>query len=381
MTNQEIISGIRQFFPNEDKIALHQPFFGGNEKKYLNECIDTTFVSSVGPFVDRVEKDILNFSGTAYAVAVVNGTAGLQVALQLVGVDKGDEVITQALSFIATSNAIHFAGAKPVYIDVDYDSMGMSPKSLSIFLEKNAEIKNGSCFNKASGNRIAACLPMHTFGFPCIIDELVDICNHWNIPLVEDAAEALGSEYKGRKVGSFGKLAVFSFNGNKIVTSGGGGMIVTNDLELAKKAKHITTTAKVPHAYEFIHDEVGYNFRMPNINAALLCAQLEQLDKIVENKRLLAAQYEGFFNSNPRFRSELKDCRANYWLNCIEFEEFSLRNQFLEEANQSGVMCRPIWTLSFLLPIYRDCQCDEQENAIKLANRIVNIPSSYRSKI
>jgi aminotransferase in exopolysaccharide biosynthesis len=379
MTNQEIISGIRQFFPNEDKIALHQPFFGGNEKRYLNECIESTFVSSVGPFVDRVEKDILKYTGTEYAVAVVNGTSGLHVALELVGVKQRDEVLTQALSFIATSNAIHFAGARPVYIDVDYDSMGMSPKSLSIFLEKNAEIKNGSCFNKASGNRIAACLPMHTFGFPCRIDELVEICDQWNIPLVEDAAEALGSEYNGQKVGSFGEMAVFSFNGNKIVTAGGGGVIVTNNENLAKRAKHLTTTAKVPHLYEFIHDESGYNFRMPNINAALLCAQLEQFEGFLKNKRELAYKYSNCFDNSLIFRSEMENTKANYWLNCIEFEDLFQRNSFLEEANHSGIICRPIWKLSFLLPMYKDCWRDEQINAIKLYDCIVNIPSSIRN--
>jgi aminotransferase in exopolysaccharide biosynthesis len=380
MTNQEIISSIRRFFPNQDKIQLHEPCFNGKEKEYLNECIDTTFVSSVGPFVDRVEKDILNFTGTQYAVAVVNGTAGLQVALQLVGVEYGDEVITQALSFIATSNAIHFAGASPLYIDVDYDTMGMSPKSLTDFLDKNGELINNQCFNKLTGKKISACLPMHTFGFPCRIDKLVEICDHWNIPLVEDAAEALDSEYKGRKVGSFGKLAVFSFNGNKIVTSGGGGMIVTNDLELAKKAKHITTTAKVPQAYEFIHDESGYNFRMPNINAALLCAQLEQFDGFLKNKRELASKYANYFNNSLIFRSEMENTKANYWLNCIEFQNLKERNSFLEEAIAQGIQCRPIWTLSFLLPMYKDCWRDGQENATLLNERIVNIPSSVRLK-
>jgi aminotransferase in exopolysaccharide biosynthesis len=376
MTNQEIISGIRQFFPNEDKMALYQPFFGGNEKKYLNECIDTTFVSSVGPFVDRVEKDILNFTGTQYAVAVVNGTAGLQVALQLVGVEYGDEVITQALSFIATSNAIHFAGATPLYVDVDYDTMGMSPKSLTDFLDKNAELRNNQCFNKSSGKKISACLPMHTFGFPCRIEEIANICKKWSIPLIEDAAEALGSEYNQQKIGSFGELAVFSFNGNKIVTAGGGGVIVTNDENLANRAKHLTTTAKLPHKFEFVHDESGYNFRMPNINAALLCAQLEQLDFFIENKRELARRYADFFQNTPSFRTEITDSKSNYWLNCIEFHDLEERNSFLEEANQQGVMCRPIWTLSFLLPMYKECQRDDQENALKLADRIVNIPSS-----
>jgi perosamine synthetase len=378
MKNQEIINFIRNQFSGQDKVALHQPCFGGKEKEYLIECIDSTFVSSVGPFVDRFESEVTRFTGTEYGVAVVNGTAGLQVALQLVGVEYGTEVITQALSFIATSNAIRFAGGVPIFIDVDYDTMGLSPISLTNFLLKNAEIRNNECFNKFTGRRIAACLPMHTFGFPCRIDEIQVICKEWQIPLVEDAAESLGSEYKGKKIGSFGELAVFSFNGNKIVTSGGGGVIVTNNQNLARKAKHLTTTAKLPHPYEFIHDESGYNFRMPNINAALICAQLEQLDSFIENKRELAATYATFFNDNPVFRTELNDTKSNYWLNCLEFKNLEDRNSFLEEANQQGIMCRPIWTLTYLLPMYQDCQKDEQENAEKLYNQIVNIPSSVR---
>lgn len=378
MTNQEIISFIKEHFQNQDKIALHQPHFGGKEKEYLNECIDSTYVSSVGPFVDRFERDITKFSGTNYAVAVVNGTAGLQVALQLVGVQNNDEVITQALSFIATSNSIHFAGATPIYVDVDYDTMGLSPKSLLSFLNENAELRNNQCFNKLTGKKIAACLPMHTFGFPCRIDEISAICKEWSIPLVEDAAEALGSEYKGQKIGSYGEIAVFSFNGNKIVTAGGGGVIVTNDKNLAKRAKHLTTTAKIPHPYEFVHDESGYNFRMPNINAALLCAQLEQLDCFLENKRELATKYAAFFIDKPIYRREMENTKANYWLNCIEFNNLSERNAFLDQANQEGIMCRPIWTLTYLLPMYKDCQKDEQLNANRLYERIVNIPSSVK---
>ncbi len=378
MTNQEIISFIKEHFQNQDKIALHQPHFGGKEKEYLNECIDSTYVSSVGPFVDRFEREITKFTGTAYAVAVVNGTTGLQVALQLIGVQNNDEVITQALSFIATSNSIHFAGATPIYVDVDYDTMGLSPKSLLSFLNENAELRNNQCFNKLTGKKIAACLPMHTFGFPCRIDEISEICKKWSIPLVEDAAEALGSEYKQQKIGSFGDLAVFSFNGNKIVTAGGGGVIVTNDENLAKRAKHITTTAKIPHPYEFVHDESGYNFRMPNINAALLCAQLEQLEGFLKNKRELASKYATFFNEKPIFRVEKDQSKVNYWLNCLEFENLSERDSFLVETNKEGIMTRPIWTLSFLLPMYKDCWRDSQENATKLYERIVNIPSSVQ---
>ncbi|MFM7668758.1 MAG: LegC family aminotransferase [Bacteroidota bacterium] len=376
--NREIIGFIRDVFKTDNFIPLHAPIFVGNEKKFLNECIDSTFVSSVGPFVDRFEKDLTKYSGTSHAVAVVNGTTGLQIALQLVGVQNGDEVITQALSFVATSNSIHFAGASPVYVDVDYDTMGMSPRYLRYFLEKNAIIKENKCFNKSTGKRIGACMPMHTFGFPCRIDEISSICKEWFIPLIEDAAEALGSEHKGQKIGSFGDLGVFSFNGNKIVTAGGGGVIVTNDQNLAKRAKHLTTTAKIPHPYEFVHDELGYNFRMPNVNAALICAQLEEFDNFLKNKRELAELYANYFQTNPLFRKEMKETKANYWLNCIEFKNLKERNAFLEESNKVGVMCRPIWTLSYLLPMYKNCQKDLQENAIQLYERIVNIPSSVR---
>ena len=357
---------------------MHEPYFGGKEKEYLNDCINSTFVSSVGPYVNRFEKEITNFTDTKYAVAVVNGTAGLQVALQIVGVKRGDEVITQALSFVATSNSIHYTGASPIYVDVDYDTMGLSPKSLLSFLNENAELRNNQCFNKLTGKRIAACLPMHTFGFPCRINEIAQICKKWLIPLVEDAAEALGSVFKEQKIGTFGDISVFSFNGNKIVTAGGGGVIVTKDENLAKRAKHLTTTAKLPHKYEFVHDEVGYNFRMPNVNAALLCAQLEQLDDFLKNKRELAQQYANFFNRSPIYRREMENTKANYWLNCIEFENLNERNSFLDEANDHGIHCRPIWTLSFLLPMYKGCWRDEQENAMRLFERIVNLPSSVR---
>jgi perosamine synthetase len=376
-TNKEIIEFIKEIF-NQSVIPLHEPCFGGNEKRYIEECIDSTFVSSIGNYVDKIEKDILKYSGTKYAIAVVNGTSGLQVALQLVGVAHGDEVITQSLSFVATSNSIHFAGAAPVFVDVDYDTMGMSPKFLLNFLKKNAEIKNNHCINKSTGKRISACLPMHTFGFPCRIDEIAEICQSWRIPLVEDAAEALGSNYKGNKIGSFGDLSVFSFNGNKIVTSGGGGMIVTNNEKLAKAAKHVTTTAKLPHTYEFIHDEIGYNFRMPNINAAMLCAQLEQLDDFIQNKRELAEIYAEFFLDQPIFRSENKETTASYWLNCLEFNNLEERNTFLKEAHEQGVFCRSIWTPSHFLPMYLTCQKDNLENTTKLYERIVNIPSSVR---
>ena len=301
----ESINFIRNNFENCEVIPLHEPKFNGNEKEYILDCIDSTYVSSVGPYVDRFELMMALKSQTSKAIAVVNGTAGIQVALKLCGVRNGDEVITQALTFIATANAISYLGASPIFLDVDLDTMGLSPIAVSGFLENHGELRNGVCFNKKTNKKIAACLPMHTFGFPVHIEKLIEICDRWNIPIVEDAAESLGSEYNGKSTGSFGKFGVFSFNGNKIVTCGGGGAIVTNDRKLGINAKHITTTAKVSHPFEYIHDDIGYNFRMPNLNAALACAQLEQLDSFLDNKRMLALEYKSFFDAmDIHFRTE-----------------------------------------------------------------------------
>lgn len=374
-----VVTFIKEQYKTNDFIPLHVPHFGGNEKKYLNETIDTTFVSSVGAFVDRFETMIQNISQTQKAVAVVNGTAGIQVALRLVGVQSGDEVLTQALTFVATANAIAYLNASPVFIDVDLDTMGLSPKAVAAFLEEFGELRENGCYNKKTGKKISACLAMHTFGFPVHLEGLIAVCNAWNIPVVEDAAESLGSEYKGKPTGGFGKVGAFSFNGNKIVTSGGGGVIVTNDLSLGEKGKYLTTTAKIPHPYEYVHDEMGYNFRMPNLNAALACAQLEQLDGFLENKRTSAKEYELFFASNGiKFRTETPDTKANYWLMCVELENKVERNLFLETTNANGVMTRPIWQLMYRLPMYAHCQRDAQVNAEFLEERIVNIPSSVR---
>lgn len=370
---------IREQFNTEDFIPLHAPVFIGKEKEYLIETIDSTFVSSVGPFVDRFETEFAKIIRTQKAVSVVNGTAALQVCLQVGGVQAGDEVITQALTFIATANAISYLNAHPVFVDVDLDTMGLSPEKLSDFLHQHAELKNGVCLNKRTGRRIAACMPMHTFGFSVRIDEISEICDQWNISLIEDAAEAIGSEFKGKPLGSFGLLSAFSFNGNKTITSGGGGAIVTNDESLGIRAKHLTTTAKIPHPFEFIHDEIGYNFRMPNVNAALALAQLEVLPKILSNKRDLANKYAQFFKEQGvHFRSELPDTKANYWLMCIELKNREERDQFLKESNGLGIMSRPIWQLMFKMPMYANCQRDSQENALYLEDRIVNIPSSFR---
>ncbi len=375
----EIIDFIKNQYPTKNLIPLHEPKFSGNERKYVLDSIDSTFVSSVGAYVDKFELMMAELTKTNKAIAVVNGTSALQVALRLAGVGMGDEVLTQALTFIATINSIVYNGASPVFLDVDLDTMGLSPNSVENFLEKYCELRDGICYNKKTNKRVAACLPMHTFGFPVHLDELISVCNKWNIPVVEDAAESIGSKYKGIPTGSFGKLGVFSFNGNKIITSGGGGVIVTNDIKLGAKAKHLTTTAKVPHPYEYIHDEIGYNFRMPNLNAALAYAQLEQLDTFIQNKRALVLEYSTFFKTKGiNFRTELPNTNANYWLMCLQLDNKKDRDIFLKETNENKVMTRPIWQLIFKSSIYSNFQRDSQKNAIYLEERIVNIPSSVR---
>lgn len=377
--NQPFIDFAKSLYPNQDFIPLHAPVFNGNEKKYVLDTIESTFVSSVGAYVDRSEEMMCQITDTKKAVAVVNGTAGLHVALELCSVAKGDEVITQALTFVATANAISYTKASPVFLDVDLDTMGLSPKAVEHFLEENGEMRNGQCYNTKTNKRIAACVPMHTFGFPMRITELLDVCNQWNIPVIEDAAESLGSYYHGKHTGGFGKLGVFSYNGNKIVTAGGGGILVSNDVTLGTKGKHITTTAKVPHPYEYVHDHIGYNYRMPNLNAALVCAQLEQLDTFLEVKRNMANQYYDFFKSKGvEFRLELPDTKANYWLMCVELNDKQDRDSFLKETNEAGVMTRPIWQLMYRLPMFQHCYRDAQINAEFLEDRIVNIPSSVR---
>jgi aminotransferase in exopolysaccharide biosynthesis len=378
---QNIVKFIRDLYKDKDFVALHEPVFIGNEEKYLNDCLDSTFVSSVGKYVDTFEKEFAKTIGSKYAIAVVNGTAALHISLILADVTRGDEVITQPLTFIATCNAISYIGAKPVFVDVDLDTMGLSPDSLQSFLEANCEVKEDKCINKTTGKTIKACVPMHTFGHPCKIEEIKHICDKWNIALVEDAAESLGSYYKGKHTGTFGKVGAFSFNGNKIITSGGGGAIVTDDEELAKRAKHLTTTAKVPHPYEYKHDEIGYNYRMPNLNAALLLAQLEQLDNFLKNKRELASLYEEFFKSysNIRFIKEPQNSKSNYWLHAIELQDSDARDKFLEYTNKNKVMTRPVWKLMNELEMFKDCQCGSLDNAQYLEERVVNIPSGVRS--
>lgn len=375
----ETVDFIRNLYNTEASIPLHEPRFIGNEKRYVNECIDSTFVSTVGPFVERFEKEFAEYVGSRYAIAAVNGTAALHAALIVAGVDRDDEVITQPLTFIATANAIRYCGANPVFVDVDRDTMGLSPTSLKHFLEQECAVANGRCVNRSSGKTIKACVPMHTFGHPCRIDEIKTICDAWHIILIEDAAESLGSIYKSKHTGTFGKLGAFSFNGNKIITGGGGGVIVTDDELLAKRAKHITTTAKMPHAWEYVHDEIGYNYRLPNLNAALLVAQMENLGKFLENKRELAAIYEKFFTGTDIvFVCEPKDCRSNYWLQAIIVKDTKERDAFLKFSNKNGVITRPVWQLMNKLPMFQTCQTSDLANALWLEERIVNIPSSVR---
>ena len=376
----EFINFTRGIYGTKKKIPLHEPKFFGNEKKYLNQCIDTTFVSSVGKFIDKFEKKIVKYTGAKYAVATTNGTSALHISLILAGVEQNDEVITQPLNFVASCNAISYCNAKPIFVDVDRDTMGLSPSALSSFLEKNTKIKNKKCINKKTKKIIRACIPMHSYGHPCRIDEIKKILKKYHIFLIEDAAESLGSFYKSKHTGTYGKLGVISFNGNKIITAGGGGCIITNDKILAKKAKHITTTAKIPHKWNFNHDLIGYNYRMPNLNAALLIAQLENLNYFLKSKYKIARKYEFFLKKKEyNFFKEPKNSRSNYWLNSIIFANKKQRDQFLKETNFNGIMTRPIWRLMNKLPMFKECQAINLKNANFLESRVVNIPSSVRS--
>jgi aminotransferase in exopolysaccharide biosynthesis len=377
-----LVEFIRAQYQTTEFIPLHAPVFHGREEEYVASTIRSTFVSSVGAYVDRFENDMAKYTGAEKAVAVVNGTAALHTALILAGVQQNELVLTQSLTFIATCNAIRYCGAEPVFLDVDLDTMGLSPTATEQWLTENAELDvNGICRHKSDHKAIRACLPMHTFGHPVKLDELLDLCSRWNIHLIEDAAESLGSLYKGRHTGTFGLVGTLSFNGNKVMTTGGGGMILTNS-ELGTKAKHLTTTAKRPHPYEFFHDEVAYNYRMPNLNAALGCAQLEQLDAFLSAKRKLAQNYSEFFsNSELKFFSELENCKSNYWLNAVICENAAQRDALLKATNDSGVMTRPIWTLMNKLPMYQHCSKDNLRNSEWLEARVVNLPSSVTSGV
>jgi len=377
---KDVVSFIHELYGTDEMVPLHVPTFRGNEKKYLEECIDSTYVSSVGKFVDKFEEMITDYTGTTKAVVCVNGTNALHIALMLVGVERDDEVITQALTFIATCNAISYIGAHPVFIDVDIDTMGLSPNALESWLLENTEVKGDSCFNKRTGRRIKACVPMHTFGHPVHLDELIEVCKCYHIDIVEDAAESLGSFYKGKHTGTYGKIGVISFNGNKTITTGGGGMLLFRDEELGKVAKHITTQAKVPHRWEFVHDQIGYNYRMPNINAALGCAQLEQIDDILENKRETAEKYKEFFKDKEAitFFCEPNNCKSNYWLNAVLLNNKEQQSLFLDYTNNNAIMTRPIWELMNRLPMFKDFETDGLQNTEWFADRVVNLPSSVR---
>jgi len=365
-----------------DRIFLHEPLFIGNDKKYVLDAIESTFVSSVGKYVDRFEEMMQEITGAEKAVAVVNGTAALHIALKLVGVAQNDEVLCQPLSFVATTNAISYENAVPHFVDVDEDTMGLSPDALRTRLEQVGEVRDGQCFNKQTGRRIAACVPMHTFGHPVRIEEVVAVCDAYHIPVVEDAAESLGSYYRGRHTGIFGKVGTFSFNGNKTVTSGGGGAIVTNDPELGARAKYITTTAKIPHKWEYRHSEIGYNYRMPNLNAALACAQLEQLERFVADKRETAAAYHGMLAELEGIMAmkEPGESSSNYWLNAVRLADREARDNFLQQTNDAGVITRPIWTLMNKLTMFADCPHGDLSVSEMLEDTIVNIPSSVRLK-
>ena len=377
---KDIVNFIKSQFPNQDFIPLHEPRFIGNEKKYLNDCIDSTFVSSVGAYVDLFEQKMCELTGAKHCIAIVNGTNALHLSLILAGVKKDDEVLTQALTFIATANAINYCNATPHFVDVDKETLGLSPTLLKKYLSEIAEVKNNICYNKKTGKKIAACVPMHTFGLPLYIDDLVAVCNEYHIPVVEDAAESLGSYYKKQHTGTFGQLGTFSFNGNKTITCGGGGAIITNDDDLAQKAKHLSTQAKVPHKWEYVHDEIGYNYRMPNLNAALACAQLEQLEQFILNKRALAHQYHTFLDSqNIEYIKEQQNAISNYWLNTVVLKNRFERDQFLEQTNSKGVMTRPIWALMNKLEMFKDCPKSDLSNAEWIEDRVVNIPSSVRA--
>lgn len=373
---EEVVTFARSIF-GPAFIPLHRPVFEGNEKRYLADCIDSNFVSSVGAKVTEFEQQIADFTGARFAIATVNGTAALHAALLLAGVQRGDEVISQSLTFIATCNALSYAGATPVFIDVDSDTMGMSPEALEHFLVAHAEKRDGKAWNKATGQRIAACVPMHTFGFPCRIEAIAALCADWGITLVEDAAESLGSYVGQRHTGTFGQMGTLSFNGNKVITTGGGGMIITNDEALAKKAKHLTTTAKVPHAYEFVHDQVGYNYRLPNLNAALGCAQMERLPEFLAIKADVARQYAAFFDGlGVPFVRPIEGATANFWLNAILLSSKAERDAFLVYSNDKQVMTRPPWTLMSELEMFKDCFNDGLPHSRWLADHLVNIPSS-----
>jgi perosamine synthetase len=377
---EQVVHTLRRCLPSDrERFGLHEPVFGAIEREYVLDCLDSTYVSSVGKYVDEFERRLAEYTGVSHAVAVVNGTAALHVCLLLAGVKQNDEVLVPALTFIATANAISYIGAVPHFVDSDLSTLGVDPSKLADYLQDIAEVRNGECYNKNTGRRIKAIVPMHTFGHPVDLDAIAFVSEKYALTLVEDAAESLGSFYKGRHTGNWGKLSALSFNGNKIVTTGGGGAILTNDAQLARRAKHITTTAKVPHRWAYIHDEIGYNYRLPNLNAALGCAQLEQIDQFLESKRRLAERYRQAFSAVPGvcFFSEPSFARSNYWLNAIllDREYAHYRNELLDRMNDEGLMTRPTWALLHTLPMYAHCPRMDLSTAEDIERRLINIPS------
>jgi aminotransferase in exopolysaccharide biosynthesis len=378
----EIVSFVRNYYNEpEAYIPLHEPRFIGNDRKYVLDAIDSTFVSSVGKYVDQFEEMVKDYTGAKYAVATVNGTAALHMSLLLAGVKANELVITQALSFIATCNAISYIGAEPVFVDIDAQNLGLSVPALQDFLSTECELKAGNCFHKKTGKRIAAVVPMHTFGHPVEIDKMLELCNQYHLPLVEDSAESMGSFYKGKHTGTFGQFGAFSFNGNKTITCGGGGVIVTNSEKEAKMAKHLTTQAKIPHRWNFEHDHIGYNYRMPNLNAALACAQIELLDSFLESKRKLAVQYAIFFKEQKvKFVEEPVFAKSNYWLNAVLFENKIKRDEFLTYSNDHQVMTRPAWQLMNKLEMFKASISGPLPVSELIADTLVNLPSSVLVK-
>jgi perosamine synthetase len=378
---EAVLHALKSVLPqNQDAVSLHEPQFGGNEWAYVKECLDTGWVSSVGKYVERFEHDLAEFTGAKRAVAVVNGTAALHVCLRLVGVKPGDEVFVPALTFVATANAVTYCGAIPHFVDSELKTLGMDPVKLDTYLRDSAEIRQDGCYNKQSGRRIAAAIPIHTFGHPVDLDSLTEVCARYRIAMVEDAAESLGSYYKGKHTGNWGRVTALSFNGNKVITTGGGGAILTNDEELGRLAKHLTTTARIPHPWELSHDMTGYNYRLPNINAALGCAQLEQLPSFLQKKRALADRYKSVFAEvkGAVFYTEPEHAQSNYWLNVLLIDEqhAGQRDALLELTNRNGMQTRPAWTLMHRLPMFRQCPCMDLGVAESIARRLINIPSS-----
>jgi perosamine synthetase len=373
----EFANNVKQFY-GKDFVPLHEPTFNDKEVEYVTDCVKTGWVSSVGAYVNRFEEDLAKFVGVKRAVAVVNGTAALHIALKVAGVEENDEVLMPSLTFIATANAVSYLKAIPHFVDVNENTLGVDPVKLDRYLEQLAEMRNGDLYNKETNRRIKALVPMHTFGHPCMMDELIEVCKKFNLVLIEDAAESLGSYYKGKHTGSFGKVSAISFNGNKIITTGGGGAILTDDDEIADYAKHLTTTAKIPHKWEYIHDEVGFNYRMPNINAALGCAQLEKMIEFIEQKRQLTKIYMDLVQDldGVRLFTEPNYSKSNYWLQTLILDESLNRDEVLSILNENGVMSRPIWQPLHMLDIYIGCpkMCLSVTELLK--QTIINIPST-----